>query len=214
MEVLSIAAPRPLDPESVRWLDDLRGAGCAAAVRRLHAFLLRASRGEVARRRSRLPFGGRELDDVADQAADDALLAILAKLDGFRGESLFTTWAARFAVLEVSNKLGRHFWRGGVVGLDPEALERLPDRTGTGPGGEAESHELFAALRIAVAAELTPHQRHVFEALVLNEIPVADLAAEMGTNRGALYKTLFDARRKLRAALDAQGLAADLPAAA
>src|ERR1700761_3671224 len=144
-------------------IDELRGAGYASAVRRLHAYLLRVSRGEVARRRDRLPFGGAELDDLADQAADDALLAVLAKLDGFRGESLFTTWAARFAVLEVTSKLGRHFWRGGVVGLDPEALERLPDRAATGPGGEAESHELFAALRTAVAAELTPHQRHVFE---------------------------------------------------
>ncbi len=182
-------------------IDDLRGAGYCAAVRRLHSYLLRVSRGEVARRRGRLPFGGAELDDLIDEAADDALLAILAKLDGFRGESLFTTWAARFAVLEVTHKLDRHFWRAGIVGLDPEALDRLPDRAAAGPGGAAEAHELLAALRAAVVAELTPRQRRVFEALVLNEVPVEELAATMATNRGALYKTLADARRKLRAAI-------------
>jgi RNA polymerase sigma-70 factor (ECF subfamily) len=167
----------------------------------LHERLLRVTRGEVARRRGRLPFGGPELDDLADQAADDALVAILAKLDGFRGESLFTTWAARFAILEVSNKVSRHFWRTAGVRLDSEAWDRVPDRFGLGPGQEAESHELLAALGTAVVAELTPRQRHVFEALVLNEVPVDDLAAELGTNPNALYKTLFEVRRKLRAAL-------------
>jgi RNA polymerase sigma-70 factor (ECF subfamily) len=198
----TVAAPpfRP-DLESARWLVDLRGARRAEAVGRLHERLLRVTRGEVARRRTRLPFGGPELDDLADQAADDALVAILAKLGRFRGESLFTTWAAKFAILEVTNKVGRHFWRTAGVHLDPEAWDRVPDRFGLGPGQEAEAHEQLAALGVAIAAELTPRQRHVFEALVLNEVAVDDLAAELGTNPNALYKTLFEVRRKLRVAL-------------
>jgi RNA polymerase sigma-70 factor (ECF subfamily) len=197
----TVAAPpfRP-DLESARWLVELRGARRAEAVGRLHERLLRVTRGEVARRRSRLPFGGPELDDLADQAADDALVAILAKLDRFRGESLFTTWAAKFAILEVTNKVGRHFWRTAGVHLEPEAWDRVPDRFGPGPGQEAEAHEQLAALGVAIA-ELTPRRRHVFEALVLNEVAVEDLAAELGTNPNALYKTLFEVRRKLRAAL-------------
>jgi RNA polymerase sigma-70 factor (ECF subfamily) len=195
------AAPFRPDLESARWLVELRGARRVEAVGRLHARLLRVTRGEVARRRSRLPFGGPELDDLADQAADDALVAILAKLDRFRGESLFTTWAAKFAILEVTNKVGRHFWRTAGVHLDPEDWDRVPDRFGRGPGQEAEAHEQLAALGAAVAAELTPRQRHVFEALVLNEVAVDDLAAELGTNPNALYKTLFEVRRKLRFAL-------------
>jgi RNA polymerase sigma-70 factor (ECF subfamily) len=198
----TVAAPpvRP-DLESARWLVELRGARRVEAVGRLHERLLRVTRGEVARRRPRLPFGGPELDDLADQAADDALVAILAKLDRFRGESLFTTWAAKFAILEVTNKVGRHFWRTVGVHLEPEAWDRVPDRFGRGPGQEAEAHEQLAALGAAIAAELTPRQRHVFEALVLNEVPVDDLAAELGTNPNALYKTLFEVRRKLRLAL-------------
>lgn len=197
----TVAAPpfRP-DLESARWLVELRGARRVEAVGRLHARLLRVTRGEVARRRARLPFGGPELDDLADQAADDALVAILAKLDRFRGESLFTTWAAKFAILEVTNKVGRHFWRTAGVHLEPEAWDRVPDRFGLGPGQEAEAHEQLAALGVAIA-ELTPRRRHVFEALVLNEVAVDDLAAELGTNPNALYKTLFEVRRKLRVAL-------------
>jgi RNA polymerase sigma-70 factor, ECF subfamily len=186
------AAPTPAE---------LRGPRREEAIGRLHEHLLRSARWEVARRRGTLPFAGPELDDLVTAAADDATLAVLAKLDDFRGESLFTTWAARFAVLEVSHKVARHLWRGARVELGSDAWEGLPDRFGGGPGGEAETHELLERLRRAVADELTDRQRQVFEAVVLNEVPLELLAAELGANRNALYKTLFDARRKLRACL-------------
>jgi RNA polymerase sigma-70 factor (ECF subfamily) len=194
------------DPESARWLDDLRGPRRDDAVSRLHARLAKIAGGEVARRRARIPFTGPELDDLVTLAADDATLAVLAKLDDFRGESRFTTWASKFAILEVSNKLGRHLWRSGGVRLDPDAWERMPDRFGLGPGREAETREVLAGLRRAVEAELTDRQRRVFEAIVLNEVPLDVLTVELDTNRGAIYKTLFDARRKLRASLVANEL--------
>lgn len=95
----------------------------------------------------------------------------------------------------------RHLWRGVRVELDPAAWERLPDRLGGGPGGEAETRELLDRLRRAVATELSERQRRVFEAVVLSEVPLDILALELDTNRGAIYKTLFDARRELRVSL-------------
>ena len=94
-----------------------------------------APRGEAARRGPRLQITGPELDDLAYQAAADALLAITAKLGQFRGESRFTTWACKFVIYEVSAKIGRHFWRHPAVPLDAGDWDRLPARSGsTRPG--------------------------------------------------------------------------------
>src|SRR5438105_674856 len=85
---------RALDAETRAWLRDLRGEGTVRdeAVARLHALLLRAARFEVARRRPTLPhLRGNELEDIALEAADDALVSALARLDDFRGDSRFTT---------------------------------------------------------------------------------------------------------------------------
>jgi RNA polymerase sigma-70 factor, ECF subfamily len=148
--------------------------------------------------------GGRELDDLATQAADDATYAVLAKVDQFRGESRFTTWAYRFVVLEVSHKLGRHFWRQPRAELTDEDWQRLPDALGAPPDHQVEVRELAHAVRRAVD-ELTDHQRRVFVSVVLQGVPLDALAVRDDTTRNALYKTLFDARRKIRAHLVANG---------
>ena len=198
---MSVAA----DPESAEWLQALAGARPQAAQTRLHTLLLRIARGEVRRRGGQLRVSGPELDDVAYQAAADALMAITAKLGQFRGESRFTTWVYKFVILEVSSKIGRHFWQNAGVPLEPEDWDRLPDRLGSDPARESESREIVAALRRAVYDELSVQQRQIFIALVLNGVPLDALVAELGTNRNAVYKTLFDARRKLRATLVANG---------
>jgi len=206
-----ITAVVGLDAESAEWTRVLAGTGPQReeALARLHALLLRIARGEVARRGPRLQLTGPELDDLAYQAAADALVAITSKLGQFRGESRFTTWAYKFVMFEVSAKIGRHFWRHPSVRLDAEGWERLPDRFGFDPAQEAESRDLLAALRRAVDEELTARQRRVFVALVLNGVPLDTLVIEMASNRNAIYKTLFDARRKLRAALAANGYIGD-----
>lgn len=196
------------DEETARWLADLGGTGRGReqALSRLHEQLLRIARAELRRRSGRHPVTGPELDDLAHQAAADALLAITAKLGQFRGESRFTTWAYKFVVLEVSAKLGRHVWqRHPTVALDEEGWDRLPDRFGVRPDEHAERLELIRAVRRAVEEELTERQRQVFVAIVVNGVPLEGLVAQLGTNRNALYKTMFDARRKLRAALVANG---------
>ena len=203
-QIAAVAGP---DVDSAEWLRVLAGTGPQReeGLARLHALLLRIARAEVARRGPRLRLTGPELDDLAYQAAADALIAITSKLGQFRGESRFTTWAYKFVIFEVSTKIGRHFWRHPTVPFDAEVWERLPDRFGFDPSQQAEWHDLLSALHRAVDQELTARQRAVFIAIVLNGVPLDTLVIELGSNRNAIYKTLFDARRKLRAALAANG---------
>jgi RNA polymerase sigma-70 factor (ECF subfamily) len=206
-------APAPFDRESARWLRDLRGPGREGAYERLHELLLRVARGELRRRGPGVGIDGPELDDLAHQAAADALVAVRRKLPGFRGESRFTTWAYKFVVLEVSTKLGRHFWRTPHAQLDTEDWSRLPDRFGLDPAAAHDCRALVAALRDAVDEVLSEQQRRVFVAIVLDGVPADALVDRLGPSRNAIYKTLYDARNKLRARLVATGhLDADEPA--
>jgi RNA polymerase sigma-70 factor, ECF subfamily len=200
--------PAAPDDASAEWLSALTGTGAAreAGLARLHGLLVRVAVRELRRREAGAWVSGRELDDLAHQAAADAMLAILGKLSTFRGESRFTTWAYRFVVLEVSSKLGRHYWRRHPAEhLEAEDWDRLPDRLGAGPGEDAERAELVKAVRQAVDETLTDHQRRLFVAVVLNEVPLDALVARLGTNRNAVYKAVFDARRKVRGFLVANG---------
>jgi RNA polymerase sigma-70 factor (ECF subfamily) len=174
------------------------GADGDEAVRRLHALLLRAARFEVSRRRAALAHvRGEELEDIAMQAADDALMAVLAKLGDYRGASRFTTWAYKFALLEAGVRLRRRAWQEREVVLAADSWPVVADR-GSSAYEQLERAELLRAVRDAMAAVLTPHQREVFVALALNGVPIDVVAERLGTTRGALYKTLHDARRKLR----------------
>lgn len=206
-DVSGLAMGRALDAESRSWVQGLCAGGSEreAAVARLHGLLLRVARHELHRRSGSLQLRGPELDDLANQAADDALMAIATKVDGFRGESRFTTWAYKFVMFEISTKLARHFWHTSTVPLEQQDWDRLPDQLGVQPHQRAEWHELLAALRRAVEEDLTDRQRRVFVAVVLNNVPMDVLALELASNRNAIYKTLFDARRKLRASLAANG---------
>jgi RNA polymerase sigma-70 factor (ECF subfamily) len=203
------AAPGTLlDDESRAWLRDLRadGPGRDAAIARLHALLLRAARFEVGRRRSALPhLRGDDFEDLALQATDDAVVSVLARLDDFRGLSRFTTWAYKFALLEAAVKLRKRAWQGREIPLEPEAWQVFANAT-AGPEAGAEQGELLTAVKDAIEGILTPHQRRVLLALALNGVPIDVLAERLGTTRGALYKTLHDARRKLRAHLDERGV--------
>jgi RNA polymerase sigma-70 factor, ECF subfamily len=201
-----------LDDESRAWLRDLRSDGRPRdeAIARLHALLLRAARFECARRRPALPhLRGNDLDDLANQAADDALVSVLARLGDFRGASRFTTWVYKFALLEAAVKLRKRAWQGREVPLEPETWS-LFTSGGIEPDAEVEQTELLTTLQQAIADVLTPHQRRVLVALALNGVPIDVLAERLGSTRGALYKTLHDARRKLRTHLKEHGLSVDV----
>jgi RNA polymerase sigma-70 factor, ECF subfamily len=204
-------ADAALDDQSRDWLCSLRVTGPVReeAVARLHALLLRAARHEVARRKASLPhLRGDELDDIALEAADDALVSVLARLDDFRGLSRFTTWTYKFALLEAAVKLRRRAWQGREIPLEPESWD-LVSSSRLQPDEVAEQAELLSAVQQAVATTLTPHQRTVLLALAVDGVPIDVLAERLSTTRGALYKTLHDARRKLRQRLAESGLAPD-----
>jgi RNA polymerase sigma-70 factor, ECF subfamily len=210
-QVVAPARVTPGDAESREWLRCLRGDGAVKddAIARLHALLLRAARFEVAKRRPTLPhLRGDELADIATEAADDALMSVLRRLDDFRGASRFTTWVYKFALLEAAVKLRKRSWQGREVPLEPESWSIFAS-AGLEPDAELEQSELLSTLQRAIAEVLTPHQRRVLVALALNGVPIDVLAERLQTTRGALYKTLHDARRKLRAHLDECGLALD-----
>jgi RNA polymerase sigma-70 factor, ECF subfamily len=206
---VTAAQPAPAfpDADSTAWVAALGATGPAreAAVERLHALLLRAARFELRRRGTHA-----DLDDLAHQAAHDALVAILAKLHTYRGQSRFTTWAYKFALLEAGVKARRRAWQGREVVLDDDGWALVATGEPDAPGAGAEMAELLHATGEAIRTVLTPHQRAVLVAITLQDVPIDVLAERLGTTRGALYKTLHDARRKLRAQLALQGL---LPAA-
>lgn len=196
-----------MDNDSSSWVAALSGQGteCRAAQTRLHELLLKVGLKEAYRRGPAARISGPELDDIAHQAADDAMIALLEKLPTFRGESRFTTWAYRFVVLEISSKFGRHFWRRPSVALEAEDWDRLPERYGASdPLAEAQHRELLEAVQRAVET-LTERQRHLFVAIVVNGISIDAMSSRSGSTPGAIYKAVFDARRKIRAYLTANG---------
>jgi RNA polymerase sigma-70 factor (ECF subfamily) len=198
----------PAEAVSWEWVARLgrRGAEREAAVTELHALLLRAARFEISRRRMAFPqLGGADLDDLAWQSANDALMSILRRLGDFGGHSRFTTWACKFAIVEAGAKVRRHAWRGREIPLTPALWPVVADAA-PGPHQHAEAHDLLGALREEVERRLTARQREVFVAIARGSVPIDVLAERLDTTRGALYKTLHDARRKLRAALAERGL--------
>jgi len=189
------------------WHLDLHAEGTRhdEAVARLHGLLLRAARFVVFRRRNSLPqVSAAELDDLAQQAADDAAVSVLRRLDDFRGESSFRTWAYKFALLEASVKVRRRAWRDREVTLEPEHWENLA-HAGPGPDDDVENGALLEAVRDGIQTALTPRQRQVLVVSVLEGVPIDVLAERLGSNRNALYKVLHDARRRLREHVAAAG---------
>jgi RNA polymerase sigma-70 factor, ECF subfamily len=193
------SAPQ-LDPESRVWLETLRGDGVRydAAIIRLHSLLLSEARYQVRRRTAALAHpSGRDLDDLAMQAADDALVAILGKLDRFRGDARFTTWARRFAELEVPGKIRQRLGHARETPTDTETLQLGPARDEDAQA-ISEATDLADRLGELIVHDLTSHQREVLVALAVDGIDPKDLAARIDSSPGALYKTLHDARRKLK----------------
>jgi RNA polymerase sigma-70 factor, ECF subfamily len=197
-----------VDPVSRRWIEQLhvghpRREQTAA---QLHDLLHRAAVLELRRRQAQRPvLLGPELDDLAQQCADDAVVNVLARLDDFQGLSRFTTWAYKFAVFEVSTKLARHAWQRHPPTTRELDLNDVPDPHVERPGDRLEAREQLQALRRAIDDGLTARQREVFVAVALNDVAIDVLALQLDTNRNAIYKNLFDARRKLRTLLAAAG---------
>ncbi len=197
------------------WLRMLtsRGSEQAEAIADLRALLLRASLYSLHRTQYPLAYLGEEdLRQLAEDSAQEACLALLKHLHEFRGESKFTTWAFKFAVNTALVRARRESWKH--VSLDQlladQELPELPfpdthpDRD---PDRSAWRAEVWRTLREVIDNELTPRQRQVLIAMTFDEVPMDELTLHLNTNRNAIYKLLHDARRKLKARLEARGLA-------
>lgn len=193
--------PRAVDrrSEGIAWVRSLRSSGLEReqAAARLHRLLVGAARFELLRRRGAWNGSGETVDDLAAQSADNALAALIAKLDDYRFESRFTTWAYKFAILEAAVLARKCSWRQRELPSDPHSWDWMAESTHDLVENLAIRERLREVTR-AIQDELSPHQREVLTSLVLGGVPIDVLAQRLNTTRGALYKTLHDARRKLR----------------
>jgi len=180
----------------------LRGANPDEALGDLYDRLVRGLRAALG------SYGG-GVDDYVEDFAQEALIRITGNLDSFRGESRFTTWAQKIAMNVALTELKRRRWRD--VSLQDlfaqrEAADRGPADRHLTPEQLAFQNMVLGELRRIVDEELTDRQREAVVAVILEGMPISEVARRMGTKQNALYKLLHDARRKLKRRMEAAGL--------
>ena len=185
-----------------QWLAELRGPNPDEALADLYDLLVRGLRAALG------DYGGGVEANFGD-FAQEALIRITGNLDSFRGESRFTTWAQKFAMNVALTELKRKRWSD--VSLQDlfaqrEAADRGPADTQLNPEQLAFQNMVLGELRCIIDEELTDRQREAVVAVLLEGMPVSEVARRMGTNQNALYKLLHDARRKLKKRMEAVGL--------
>jgi RNA polymerase sigma-70 factor, ECF subfamily len=146
---------------------------------------------------------------LVEDATQEALLAVRAKLETFRGDSRFTTWVYRVAVNVLLGQLRRRRWEAREQTLSPAFPDWPLDEQAPSPARAAQVRETWEFVRRVIDDELTPRQRTLLLAHVFTEKPLDLVAADLGISRDAAYKAIHDARRKLRAALLARGITLD-----
>ncbi|HEU4808849.1 MAG TPA: sigma-70 family RNA polymerase sigma factor [Homoserinimonas sp.] len=190
--------------EDYDWVGGLTATGAARndAIRRLHELMVCAARFKLSRMGEASRLGQARADEIVQSSADEAVVAILARLSSFEGRSRFTTWAYKFAILNTATAVRRELWSRTTVDLStiPEPVSRLGD-----PLTHVEAVALSDALRRCIAECLTPHQQRILIAVAVQGIPIDVIADRLHTTRNTVYKALHDARRRLREALIAQG---------
>jgi RNA polymerase sigma-70 factor (ECF subfamily) len=200
-------APPPARPsdDDDDWIRRLTAAGRAHedAVAQLYELLLRAARHQVSRMPQAGALGATRREEIIRSAADEATVSVLARLGTFEGRSAFTTWAYKFAILHAGTELRRAAWPDREINLDD--IPELRETVAPSPELYAEGRDLAQALRNGLQEALTPYQRRVAVAILIDEAPIDVLAERLGTSRGALYKTLHDARKRLRVYLADHG---------
>ncbi|MGI8649661.1 MAG: RNA polymerase sigma factor [Rubrobacter sp.] len=164
----------------------------------------------------KVAFAGRVrgLDQAAEDFAQEALIRILKNLDSFRGESRFTTWAQKISVRVAYTELRRKRWRDVSLQeiMDYRETRKSPsgvfDDLTPSPERETTRKMMAETLRTFIDEELTEKQRRAMVAVMFEGMPLEEAARRLDTNRGALYKLLHDARKRLKKRIEAEGLSA------
>jgi len=197
-----------LDRSNQEWLEALGGDDRERAIADLRKVLVVGLRATL-RKRVR-----RGADALAEDVAQDAVLRILDSLDTFRGESRFLTWAQKIATRLAISELRRKRWKN--VSLDdvtsPQSDRPLLDmmqQQGPGPDEQAAEGDHLALVMTIIQNDLTERQQMAIEAVMINEMSIEVFAERIGSNRNAVYKLLHDARKKIKAGLEARGVAID-----
>jgi RNA polymerase sigma-70 factor (ECF subfamily) len=165
----------------------------------LQDILLAASRFEVARRQGALA-NPEDAEAVAQRAATNALRTVRSRLNEFRGQSEFSTWASKFALVETARAIRCRDWRDREVAFETASWDLQPD---------PENDHRLRALREAIQHDLTRRQREALVATAINAVPIDVVAERLGTSRNAVYESIHSARKALRAALTERGLGRD-----
>lgn len=206
------------DRSNQEWIEELKATGKVQteALNDLRKRLQRSILYYLSQERSDLrDLSTQELEQMAEDLAQDALMRIIANIDTFRGESLFTTWANRIAIRLAISDLRRARYKDFSLDNLTADGEMLPANTSVnnppppGPEATTERRDVMDIISRAFDEALTERQFRALEAVALRGVPMDVVAEQMGTNRNALYKLLHDARRKLRAYLETQGLPMD-----
>ena len=195
------------------WLTDLAGGGegQAAAIAELSALLRRAALYTLSRTTVHgTPLVRAQVEQIAEECAQESLLAILDRLGDFRSESRFTTWAYKFAVNYALTAARRERWKNvsldGLLDEDEAALPAAAiDWQAPSPELSAQQTEVWKLVGNVMDEALTPRQRQVLRALAFEEVPLDEIARHLGSNRNAVYKLVHDARRKLKTGLAERG---------
>ena len=193
------------------WLTALRDPlAQTAALSDLRARLQRSLYFYLSQDRSDLRgLATQELAQMAEDLAQDATLRVMDNLHRFRGESRFTTWATKIAIRLAISDLRRARYKDfslDQLTADGELLPRLAASSAPTPERQAEREDALRRIERALNESLTERQRQALVAVALKGVPMDVLAERMGSNRNALYKLIHDARRKLKASLEEQGL--------
>lgn len=174
-------------------------------VARLYGILLKMAYTEARKKGARIQLAGPELDDIAHQVAADATLTVCRKINTFRGDCRFTTWVYKIVTFNVSSKVNRHAWQRACVSLDENVRTSWQVETAETPERFAEGCDLVRAIERIIREDLTERQQRAFGAIAIRGLPVSQVAKDMNSNPNAIYKMMFDARKKLREGLAVAG---------
>ena len=197
---------------NAEWLRALKSTGNdqIEALTDLRAYLVRAATFALQRRGGGM--AAAHLTQLAEDCAQEALVAVLDHLDDFRGESRFTTWAYVFAINRALVAARRERWRNVSLEALLASSPAVPDAADEAPAADPErrvmQQQLTVTLTKAIDECLSDRQRQAVRAVVLESVPLDELVRHWQSNRNAVYKLLHDARRKLRACLEARGYSA------